>query len=153
MSKVLPFFVGRHVGRQALFHVVHDFGYHLFASQFPLIEQDVLVIVLFKKIIHVYFCKPCLRMKLFHLLAAKYLLTKSRSPVSSWSRPLPLVAAMLDWKGEKKNKRQILNVSIIYLFTDAHVFLHARHCGGPKQFATTFYFVCTYGEWREQARF
>ncbi len=33
-----------------MFHVVYNFGYHLFASQFPLIEQDALVFVLFKKL-------------------------------------------------------------------------------------------------------
>ena len=54
-KKSLPFFIGRHVGRQALFHVVHNFGHHLFASQFPLIEQDALVFVLLKKLYtHIY---------------------------------------------------------------------------------------------------
>jgi hypothetical protein len=53
---------------------------------------------------------------------------------------------------EREREKKIKTFDI-YLFTDAHVFLHAaRHCGGPKQFATTFYFVCTYGEWRELAR-
>ncbi len=54
---------------------------------------------------------------------------------------------------EREREKKKGKTCDIYLFTDAHVFLHAaRRCGGPKQFATTFYFECTYGEWRELAR-
>ena len=106
-----------------------------------------------------------------HLLHS---LTKSRSlssppPLGPWPMaachppppPSPLVsAAMLDERSEKntsererEREKKIKTFYDIYLFTDAHVFLHAaRRCGGPKQFATTFYFECTYGEWRELAR-
>jgi hypothetical protein len=42
----LPFFIGRHVGGQTLLYVVHNFGNHLFARQFALIEQNALVFVL-----------------------------------------------------------------------------------------------------------
>ena len=93
-----------------------------------------------------------------------YTLTKSRSlslppppPLCPW---LSVSAAMLDERSEKntsererEREKKIKTFYDIYLFTDAHVFLHAaRRCGGPKQFATTFYFECTYGEWRELAR-
>ena len=105
-----------------------------------------------------------------------YTLTKSRSlssppppPLCPWQiaacnpppPPSPSIsAAMLDERSEKntserEREREKKNKDFydIYLFTDAHVFLHAaRRCGGPKQFATTFYFECTYGEWRELAR-
>jgi hypothetical protein len=70
--------------------------------------------------------------------------------------PSPFVsAAMLNERSEKNTSEREKKIKTydIYLFTDAHVFLHAaRRCGGPKQFATTFYFECTYGEWRELAR-
>ena len=107
---------------------------------------------------------------LFHLplcIRIGHTLTKSRSlsppppPLCPWQMPpSPFVsAAMLNERSEKntsereREREKKGKTCDIYLFTDAHVFLHAaRRCGGPKQFATTFYFECTYGEWRELAR-
>ncbi len=55
-------------------------------------------------------------------------------------------------KREKiKKHHNLIHIKFIHL-VNAHVFLHAHH-RGPMRLATTFYFVCTYGEWHEQAKF
>jgi hypothetical protein len=58
-------------------------------------------------------------------------------------------------KREKiKKHHYLIHIQFIHHLVNAHVFLHvAHHSGGPMQLATTFYFVCTYGEWHELAKF
>jgi HD-like signal output (HDOD) protein len=86
--------------------MVHNFGYHLFASQFPLIEQDALVFLLLqnKKNRHV----VAKAHKLFHLplcIRIGHSLTKSRS--LSPPPPSPFVsAAMLDERSEKNTSER-----------------------------------------------
>jgi hypothetical protein len=94
--------------------MVHNFGYHLFASQFPLIEQDALVFLLLqnKKNRHV----VAKAHKLFHLplcIRIGHSLTKSRSlspppPLCPWQMPpSPFVsAAMLDERSEKNTSER-----------------------------------------------
>jgi hypothetical protein len=59
-----------------------------------------------------------------------------------------------DRKREKiKKHHYLMHIQFIHHLVNVHVFLHAAHHRGPMQLATTFYFVCTYGEWHELAKF
>jgi len=71
------------------------------------------------------------------------------------------VAARESEREREKKKREkikkhhhLMHIQFIHHLVNVHVFLHAaHHSGGPMQIATTFYFVCTYGEWHELVKF